>query len=79
MTVQEMLRAIATAPSTEPIQKRAVTNLNVLTKPMTIRSQALLCRAMRLDLNGIVVLLISGTAASMNMASPFTLGTSAPS
>ena len=63
MTVQEMLNAIATAPATEPIQKRAVTNLNVLNEAYDYQKPSSFVRAMRLDLNGIVVLLISGTAS----------------
>ena len=67
MTVQEMLNAIATAPATEPIQKRAVTNLNVLNEAYDYQKPSSFVRAMRLDLNGIVVLLISGTASIDDM------------
>src|SRR3954447_310000 len=63
MTVQEMLNAIASAPTNEPIQKRAVTNLNVLNEAYDYQKPSSFVRAMRLDLNGIVVLLISGTAS----------------
>ena len=36
MNIQEVLNAIATAPATEPIHKRAVTNLNVLNASMSM-------------------------------------------
>ena len=63
MNIQEVLNAIATAPATEPIQKRAVTNLNVLNEAYDYQKPSSFVRAMRIDLNGIVILLISGTAS----------------
>ncbi|HVJ06769.1 MAG TPA: Rid family hydrolase [Acidisarcina sp.] len=63
MMIQEVLNAIATAPAHEPIQKRAVTNLNVLNEAYAYAKPSSFARAMRIDLNGIVILLISGTAS----------------
>jgi 2-iminobutanoate/2-iminopropanoate deaminase len=63
MTVQEVLNAIASAPATTPIEKRAVTNLNVLNEAYDYEKPSSFARAMRIDLNGIVILLISGTAS----------------
>ena len=63
MNVQEVLNAIATAPATMPIEKRAVTNLNVLNEAYDYEKPSSFARAMRIDLNGVVILLISGTAS----------------
>lgn len=63
MTIQDALHAIATAPSTAPIEKRAVTNLNVLNEAYAYDKPSSFARAMRIDLNGVVILLISGTAS----------------
>jgi 2-iminobutanoate/2-iminopropanoate deaminase len=63
MNVQEVLNAIATAPANMPIEKRAVTNLNVLNEAYDYEKPSSFSRAMRIDLNGIVILLISGTAS----------------
>ena len=63
MNVQEVLNAIATAPANMPIEKRAVTNLNVLNEAYDYEKPSSFSRAMRIDLNGVVILLISGTAS----------------
>ena len=57
MTLQELLQEISNAP----IEKRAITNLNVLNEAYDYGSA--FSRGMRLDLNGLVILLISGTAS----------------
>jgi len=57
MTFQEILEDVTTAP----IQKRAITNRNVLNEAYTYGSA--FSRGMRIDLNGLVILLISGTAS----------------
>jgi 2-iminobutanoate/2-iminopropanoate deaminase len=63
MTVQEILETMAAAPATAPIEKRAVTNLGVLNEAYAYEKPSSFSRAMRIDLNGIVILLISGTAS----------------
>lgn len=55
----DVLETIAHAP----IQKRAVTNLGVLNEAYAYAKPSSFSRAMRIDLNGIVILLISGTAS----------------
>jgi 2-iminobutanoate/2-iminopropanoate deaminase len=57
MTFQEILEEVTTAP----VQKRAITNLNVLNEASSYGSA--FSRGMRIDLNGLVILLISGTAS----------------
>jgi len=57
MTFQEILEEVATAP----IAKRAITNRNVLNEASSYGSA--FSRGMRIDLNGLVILLISGTAS----------------
>lgn len=57
MTVQELLQEVTTAP----VEKRAITNLNVLNE--AYRYGSAFSRGMRIDLNGLVILLISGTAS----------------
>jgi 2-iminobutanoate/2-iminopropanoate deaminase len=57
MTFQEILEEVTTAP----ITKRAITNRNVLNEAYTYGSA--FSRGMRIDLNGLVILLISGTAS----------------
>jgi enamine deaminase RidA (YjgF/YER057c/UK114 family) len=59
MTVQELLNEVATAP----VQKRAITNLNVLNEAYAYAKPSSFSRGMRIDLNGLVILLISGTAS----------------
>jgi len=57
MTFQEILEELTTAPVT----KRAITNRNVLNEASSYGSA--FSRGMRIDLNGLVILLISGTAS----------------
>jgi 2-iminobutanoate/2-iminopropanoate deaminase len=57
MMLQEIIEEVATAP----IQKRAITNHNVLNEAYSYGSA--FSRGMRIDLNGLVILLISGTAS----------------
>jgi 2-iminobutanoate/2-iminopropanoate deaminase len=57
MMLQEILEEIITAP----VQKRAITNRNVLNEAYSYGSA--FSRGMRIDLNGLVILLISGTAS----------------
>jgi enamine deaminase RidA (YjgF/YER057c/UK114 family) len=59
MTVQELLQEVTNAP----VEKRAITNLNVLNEAYDYAKPSSFVRGMRLDLNGLVVLLISGTAS----------------
>ena len=59
MTVQELLQEVGTAP----IQKRAITNHDVLNEAYAYAKPSSFSRGMRIDLNGLVVLLISGTAS----------------
>ena len=60
MTVQEVLQAIST---NAPIEKRAITNLNVLNEAYDYERPSSFSRGMRIDLGNFVVLLISGTAS----------------
>jgi enamine deaminase RidA (YjgF/YER057c/UK114 family) len=53
----DILRQIANAP----VEKRAITNLNVLNEAYAYGSA--FSRGLRIDLNGLVILLISGTAS----------------
>ena len=55
----ELLETIGHAP----IQKRAVTNLGVLNEAYAYANPSSFSRAMRIDLNGLTILLISGTAS----------------
>jgi 2-iminobutanoate/2-iminopropanoate deaminase len=57
MTVQELLQEVTNAP----VEKRAITNLNVLNEAYAYGSA--FSRGMRIDLNGLTILLISGTAS----------------
>jgi 2-iminobutanoate/2-iminopropanoate deaminase len=59
MNVQELLSEVATAA----IEKRAITNLEVLNEAYDYAKPSSFVRGMRLDLNGLVILLISGTAS----------------
>jgi enamine deaminase RidA (YjgF/YER057c/UK114 family) len=56
---QEVLQNLAAIP----IQKRAVTNLHVLNEAYDYAKPSSFSRAMRIDLNGLTILLISGTAS----------------
>jgi enamine deaminase RidA (YjgF/YER057c/UK114 family) len=57
MNVQELIEEIATAP----VEKRAITNHNVLNEAYAYGSA--FSPGMRIDLNGLTILLISGTAS----------------
>jgi 2-iminobutanoate/2-iminopropanoate deaminase len=57
MNVQELLAEIGTAP----VQKRAITNHSALNEAYDYGSA--FSRGMRIDLNGLTILLISGTAS----------------
>ena len=57
--LNEILQTIANAP----VKKRAVTNHNVLNEAFAYAKPSSFSRGMRIDLNGLVILLISGTAS----------------
>ena len=59
MTVQELLEQAAIAP----IEKRAITNYNVLNEAYDYNKPSSFSRGMRIDLGELVILLISGTAS----------------
>jgi 2-iminobutanoate/2-iminopropanoate deaminase len=55
----ELLQGLANAP----VEKRAVTNLRCLNEAYAYAKPSSFSRGMRIDLNGLTVLLISGTAS----------------
>lgn len=57
MTIQELLSEVTTAP----VMKRAITNHKALNEAYDYGSA--FSRGMRIDLNGVTILLISGTAS----------------
>jgi 2-iminobutanoate/2-iminopropanoate deaminase len=59
MTMQELMQEVSNAP----VQKRAITNLDVLNEAFSYARPSSFSRGMRIDLNGFVILLISGTAS----------------
>lgn len=59
MTVQELLQSIGTGP----IAKRAMSNPGVLNEAYKYAKPSSFSRGMCIDLNGLVVLFISGTAS----------------
>lgn len=59
MTVQELIQEVSKAP----VQRRAITNLDVLNEAYAYARPSSFSRGMRIDLNGLVILLISGTAS----------------
>ncbi len=59
MLFNEVIDEIAGAA----VEKRAITNLNVLNEAFDYARPSSFSRGMRIDLNGIVILLISGTAS----------------
>src|ERR1700745_3165270 len=59
IALSEILETIAHAP----IQKRAITNHGVLNEAYAYAKPSSFSRGMRIDLNGVVILLISGTAS----------------
>src|SRR6266567_9512020 len=46
-----------------PVEKRAITNLRVLNEAYDYSKPSAFVRGMRIDLNGLAILLISGTAS----------------
>src|SRR5213075_428490 len=54
----ELLRTIANAP----VERRAITNLDCLNEAYDYPKPSSFSRGMRIDLNGLAILLISGTA-----------------
>jgi 2-iminobutanoate/2-iminopropanoate deaminase len=61
MDLQELVQEVAT--SIAPIEKRAITNLNVLNEAYDYARPSTFSRGMRIDIGNIVILLISGTAS----------------
>jgi enamine deaminase RidA (YjgF/YER057c/UK114 family) len=57
--IAEILESIARGP----VKKRAMTNHNVLNEAFAYAKPSSFSRGMRIDLNGLVILLISGTAS----------------
>ncbi len=57
--IAEVMETIGHAP----IQKRPITNLNTLNEAYAYAKPSSFSRGMRIDLNGLVILLISGTAS----------------
>ena len=57
--VTDLLKTIARAP----VNKRAITNHGVLNEAYAYAKPSSFSRGMRIDLNGLVILLISGTAS----------------
>jgi enamine deaminase RidA (YjgF/YER057c/UK114 family) len=55
----ELLKEIAAGP----VEKRAITNLRVLNEAYDYSRPSSFSRGMRIDLNGLTILLISGTAS----------------
>jgi enamine deaminase RidA (YjgF/YER057c/UK114 family) len=62
MAIQDVI-ADFTGIGNSPIQKRAITNLGVLNEAYDYAKPSSFSRGMRIDLNGVVILLISGTAS----------------
>jgi len=62
MAMQDVIAELATIGNS-PIQKRAITNLGVLNEAYSYAKPSSFSRGMRIDLNGVVILLISGTAS----------------
>jgi enamine deaminase RidA (YjgF/YER057c/UK114 family) len=58
-----LVDVLASAASTTAVSKRAVTNLNVLNEAYDYQRPSSFSRALRIDLNNLVILLISGTAS----------------
>jgi enamine deaminase RidA (YjgF/YER057c/UK114 family) len=59
IALSEILETIANAP----VQKRAMTNHGVLNEAYAYAKPSSFSRGMRIDLNGLTILLISGTAS----------------
>ena len=63
MSIMQLLSETEVLTSIAPIEKRAITNLNVLNEAYDYAKPSSFSRGMRLDLGNLVVLLISGTAS----------------
>ena len=61
MSIEHLILEAAT--SHEPIQKRAITNLNVLNEAWDYQKPSSFARGMRIDIGNVAILLISGTAS----------------
>jgi enamine deaminase RidA (YjgF/YER057c/UK114 family) len=61
MSVQELISEATTSKA--PIDKRAITNLNVLNEAFDYARPSSFSRGMRIDIGNVVILLISGTAS----------------
>ena len=62
MELNELLEAVV-MESHEPIEKRPITNLNVLNEAYAYAKPSSFSRGMRIDIGSVVILLISGTAS----------------
>jgi len=62
MVELDVLEALSKAGNT-PIEKRAITNRNCLNEAYAYAKPSSFSRGMRIDLNGVAILLISGTAS----------------
>ena len=65
MNLEELLAEVTTAP----VEKRAITNHKTLNEAYDYGSA--FSRGMRIDLNGLTILLISGTASIDEAGRPF--------
>ena len=61
--IAEILAAASSAGSVSPIAKRAITNLSVLNEAFDYAKPSSFSRGMRIDMNGVALLLVSGTAS----------------
>ena len=61
MNLQELVQEVSTSKA--PIEKRAITNLNVLNEAYDYAKPSSFSRGMRIELGNFVLLLISGTAS----------------
>jgi enamine deaminase RidA (YjgF/YER057c/UK114 family) len=61
MSIQELISEATTSKA--PIDKRAITNLNVLNEAFHYARPSSFSRGMRIDIGNVVILLISGTAS----------------
>jgi enamine deaminase RidA (YjgF/YER057c/UK114 family) len=61
MSVQDLISEVTTSKA--PIDKRAITNLNVLNEAFHYARPSSFSRGMRIDIGNVVILLISGTAS----------------
>jgi enamine deaminase RidA (YjgF/YER057c/UK114 family) len=61
--IADILETIAQTPAHTPIERRAITNHGVLNEAFHYAKPSSFSRGIRLDLNGIALLIISGTAS----------------